>query len=461
MKNVVIAILGLAFLVTGYMAATSRLRMQFEGMQGKTAVLKRGDLTLPVNATGNIRPYRRVEIKAEASGEVVEVLKQPGDRVKAGELIIRIDPDEEQRSVKRAQLDVEASQAKREDARLSLEQAKASDLMRAEASVASAEQQVKYSKFRWDKYVELPDTARNEEEMIERQTTYQKALAALNTAKADLERAKVAVPRAEQFARQAEAAYETMKNNLADAERRLSKTDIASPMDGIVGDVNTQVGEVIQGGKTTFTGGTLLASVIEMDRLIVQAEVDEADIGRVLRLSPAWAQPGRRNNERMPVDLGEIIKTKDHLPLITVESFPDDRFTGIVERIYPEPKNLAGVVTYLVDVIITENLDSKLLPGMRADVSFTSEHVENVVLCPTEAIKRGVNGELGVYVPKNDPPPGETAEPEFIPCELGLDNGNFAEVRSGVAEGAKVYVTLPAKRDADEGKSKGKRARGG
>ena len=113
MKNVVIFILVLAVVFTGYVAATSTLRMQFEGLQGKTVVLERGDLTLPVNATGNIRPYRRVEIKAEASGEVVGVLKQPGDRVQAGEHIIRINPDDDQRSVNRAERGVVSAGARR------------------------------------------------------------------------------------------------------------------------------------------------------------------------------------------------------------------------------------------------------------------------------------------------------------------------------------------------------------
>ncbi len=83
---------------------------------------------------------------------------------------------------------------------------------------------------------------------------------------------------------------------------------------------------------------------------------------------------------------------------------------------------------------------------MRADVTFTSEHVENVLLCPNEAIHEGSGGKLGVYIPKAGGSPDEHLT-EFVPCKFGLDNGNYSEVREGLEEGARVYTKLPAKRD--------------
>ena len=82
------------------------------------------------------------------------------------------------------------------------------------------------------------------------------------------------------------------RKNLEDARERLKETKILAPTKGIVGNVFTQEGEVIQGGKTTFTGGTLLATVLDMRRVIVGAEVDESDIEQVLKLAPGWAKPG-------------------------------------------------------------------------------------------------------------------------------------------------------------------------
>ncbi len=456
MKNAVIAVLLVVAVVAGYVALTSKLRLSLGVLEGKTETIKRGDLTLPINATGEVRPAHRVEIKAEASGEVLEIAKRAGDRVKVGDLLIRLQPDDEQRNVDRAGLDLDIAEARREDARLRLRQARTADLRAARTRVDEQAERVRMAKFRMEKLVELPEHQRNDEEMLLRETNYGSARAQLEAAKANLETAEIAVPRFEQALKQAVATYETAKTVLGDAEKRLNKTDILSPISGIVSEVRVQVGNVIQGGKTTLTGGTVLAVVVDMDKLVVRAEVDEADIGRVLDLSPAWARPGHEQTEQMPDDWGQAAELSDFPPIVTVESFRNEEFTGIIERIYPEPKSISGVVTYLTDVVITSENRSRLLPGMRADVRFTSEHLENVLLCPNEAIRPGPDGELGVFVPKPGPTPQEKSV-EFVSCKFGLSDGNHSHVKDGLNEGDVVYVKLPPQRDRDKERQKKRR----
>lgn len=448
MKNVIIIILALIAVVVGYIAAASNLRLKLEGLEGKTETLARGNLTLPINATGEIRPDRRVVIKSEASGEVIEIAKHPGDCVQLGDLLIKLEPDEEERFVNRATLESHVTKARWEDAQLALKQAQTADLESAKASVAQLEAAAEYASYRKEKLESLPEHQRNEEEAVERDTTYRRQLAQLAASRAALERAKLAIPRAEQLVKQAAASFESSMNLLDDARKRLSKTDVVSPVTGVVGQVFIQEGEVIQGGKTALTGGTQLAIVLDLSKLLVRAEVDEADIGRVLAIAPDWAKPGHAAHIQMPEDLQAAAASLEHQPIITVESFRDEEFTGIIERIYPEPQRLSGVVTYLVDVVITSEKRDHLLPGMRADVRFTSEHVEDVVLCPNEAIREGPNSELGVYIPKKGVPEVER-EVEFVVCKFGLDNGNYSEVRDGIVEGAVVYTKLPAKKDKD------------
>lgn len=444
MKNIVITTLVLCTIVLGYSYLTTNARLSLAGLEGKTEKVIRGDLTLPINATGEIRPSRRVEIKSEASGEVLEIARHAGDRIRKGDLLIRLQRDDEERTVNRATLDLEIAAAKLQDARLVLKQTQTVDLRRMESVVNQLRPQVEYAEFQLHKLKNLAEHQRNEEELLQRETTYNSQLAQLEGAKADVEKVKIAVPRAEQVVKQALATYESMKNNLADAQKRLSKTEIVSPIDGIVADVRIQIGEVIQGGKTTLTGGTVLAVLLDMDRLIVRAEVDESDIGRVLAIAPKWATPGHPDSEVMPEDIRKAAEMIEHLPSISVESFRDQKFEGVIERIFPEPKTLQGVVTYLVDVVITSDKRSMLLPGMRADVKFTSEHVSNVVLCPNEAIREGPGGKLGVHIPvtTSDPTARET---KFIACKFGLDNGSYSEVREGLQEGMVVYTKLPRK----------------
>ncbi len=448
MKNAIIAILVLVLLVVSYYAATT-LRLPMENIEGKTEVLVRGDLTLPINATGEVRPSLRVEVKSEASGEVAEIGKRAGERVRAGDLLIRLQPDDEERNVNRARQELQIAKARLDTARIALEQARGADLASAQAQVDQLAPAVDYAKYRKEKIEGLDPTQTNEEEVLQRGTEYQRQVAQLDAAKANLERAKLAVPRAEHAVTEAEAAHEAAKNTLADAEKRLAKTDIVSPIDGVVADIRTQIGEVIQGGKTTLMGGTVLAVVLDVDRLLVRAEVDESDIGRVLAISPEWARPGREGSVRMPEPLAAAAAAVEYPPRITVESFRDEEFVGVVERIYPEPKTLSGVVTYMVDVVVSSDNRDLLLSGMRGDVRFTSEHVSDVVLCPNEAIREGITGELGVYVPKPGGDPTER-ETEFVPCKFGLDNGNYSEVREGLTEGMRVYTKLPTKPERKE-----------
>lgn len=452
MKNVFIVFLLIALLVVGYYAATT-LRLGNPNVEGKTEKIRRGDLARSINATGVVTPSLRVEIKSEASGEVIQIARWPGDRVKAGELLIRLQKDDEQRSVDRATQELQSAKARLDTAKIHLDLARDPELKAAQAQVDQLEPMVELAAFRLDKVKKMAPEQTNEEEILQRKTDHERQVAQLDAAKAALEKAKLAIPLAEHEVTTASATYEAAKSNLADVQKRLSKTDIVAPISGVVAKVNTQKGEVIQGGKTTLTGGTVLAVILDDQRILVQAEVDEADIGRIRDIAPPWAIPGHEADVKMPEDLREAAAKVQNPPTISVQSFRDEDFTGVIERIYPEPKSLTGVVTYLVDVVITSDNREKLQTGMRADVSFTSEYVKNVLLCPNEAVRTGPSGKLGVYVPKRDSLPGEH-ETQFVDVRFGLDNGNYSEVIDGLEEGTFVYVKLPAKPDKDKEKKR-------
>jgi len=450
MKNALTAVLLLLVVVIGYYAATT-LRMPQESAEGRLEIIRRGNLTLPINATGEVRTALRVEIKSEASGEVIEIAKRGGERVKAGDLLIRLQKDDEQRSVHRAKQDLQIALARLETAKITLDQAKGPDLSYAQSQVDQMIPMVEYAKYRLDRIETFSDDVKSEEEVVQRRTEHLRQVAQLESARANLEKAKLVVPRAEFEVKQAEATYEAAQSTLADAEKRLAKTDIVSPINGVVGDIKTQIGEVIQGGKSALSIGTVLAVVLDVDKIIVRAEVDESDIGRVLAIAPPWAQPKHDSTVLMPPITQALDLAGAHAPRIGVESFRDEDFTGVIERIYPEPRTLQNVVTYLVDVLVTGDNRDLLLPGMRADVRFTSEHVENALLCPNEAIRKDSRGRWGVYVPKPDSSPADR-ETEFVECRFGLDNGNYSEIHEGLAEGSKVYTKLPVR--TDKGKDK-------
>jgi hypothetical protein len=136
---------------------------------------------------------------------------------------------------------------------------------------------------------------------------------------------------------------------------------------------------------------------------------------------------------------------------VEVEAYREDEFHGYIERIYPEPKKSASVVTYFVDILLTSENRGKLALGMQAEVTFTAQSVNNVLLVRHDAIKKE-DDRLGVYVPRKvegKPDP----VPEFVPCRFGLDNGSYAEVIHGdLKEGDTVYVKLPRSAGDEEKK---------
>ena len=237
----------------------------------------------------------------------------------------------------------------------------------------------------------------------------------------------------------------------------------------MISRLDVEEGEVVQGGKTTFTGGTILALVADISDLYVRTEVSDADIGAVLWLAAPAARPGGEtlareldSDEVQPMvstsGIVEHINAEGTPVKINVDSFRDETFEGVIERIYPEPKKVQNIVTYLVDIRVTSPNRKKLalVLGMQADVEFTAEAVHNVILVPHEAIRTGPSGELGVWVKqevkKSDTSQDPDADRKFVPCRFGLDNGLYAELieGEGVDEGTEVFTKLPIKLNNDE-----------
>ncbi len=460
-------ILGLVIAVLLYFGwqKLSGARVNLAFMQEKAAIVGRGDLTIPITGTGEIQPKSRSVIKPEASGEVMEIPVDPGQLVQAGELLIRLDQEEEQRNVTRMKNDVARASATLEQQKLRLKERKTSALAQIDARIKGTEAQLKDAEFRYKKTKDLYDRdLENLDVMTRVEASYEQLVAQLDGLKADRAQADIAIGLSERDVELAEKAFETAETNLRDAEKRLRETEIRSPIDGMVSRINVEVGAVVQGGKTTFTGGTELAVVSDISDMYVQTEVSDADIGAVMWLAPPSARPGG-------LELAEQLAADDVVPLVStnslvpeiglegvpvtvmVDSFRDQEFTGVIESIDPEPRKAQNIVTYIVHIRVTSQnrMMLALVPGMQADVEFTAEAVTDATLIPHEAIHRGPNDKLGVYVRELNP---ETKEhkPRFVSCRFGLDNGLYAELveGEGITAGIEVYTKLPPRFGQDD-----------
>lgn len=212
-------------------------------VQTETVTLR--DMTELVVANGRIEPVTQVNISPEVSGEIVELPVVEGMRVKQGDLLIRIKPQQYQASL-------DSAQANYESALAGLETTQA-QLARAEAEFHRNQGLYEKSLISESVFVDVK-TSYNVEQARSRQSEHQ-----ISNAKAALER----------------------------AEEDLLKTAIFSPLDGTVTRLNSRLGERVHG--TAMMAGTdimTVADLAEMDALVDIGELDIVLIkpGQIVRL---------------------------------------------------------------------------------------------------------------------------------------------------------------------------------
>lgn len=262
----------------------------------------RGDLRVEVSASGVVEPINKVEIKSKASGQIEEMRVEESDPVQRGDLIARLDQLDTRNSYNMAAADLEVAEAT-----------------------------VKQKQSDFDRKAEL----------------YNKGLLSA----ADFDNAKLALV-------DAQAQVVRSKINLDNADIRLKETVVRSPIDGVVLTKEVEVGQIIASGISSVSGGTLIASVANMERVYVKAEVDEVDIGAI--------RPGM-------------------LSSVVADAYPDKVFNGKVIRIAAQGKVVSNVTTFEVTIKV-ENPESKLKAGMNTSVEILVADNKNVLLVPNEAL---------------------------------------------------------------------------
>jgi len=161
----------------------------------------------------------------------------------------------------------------------------------------------------------------------------------------------------------AKANVNNVKAQLRAAERNLSFTQIYSPIDGVVMGRSVSIGQTVAASFSTPTIFTIAKDITKMQ---VEAKVDEADIGNVI---------------------------KDQRATFTVDAFLDDTFNGVVTEVRLQPKISSNVVTYTT-LIDAPNDDKKLKPGMTANIIIYTKEVKDALLISAKALKFSPDSSL-------------------------------------------------------------------
>ncbi|CAN7248683.1 macrolide transporter subunit MacA [Pararhizobium sp. LjRoot238] len=321
----------------------------------------RGDIENSVTATGLLSPIKDVDVGAQVSGQLKSLKVEIGDQVKQGQLIAEIDSA----SIE-TQIEI------------------------AEAELANLKAQM------IDKNAQVVLSAAN--------LTRQRALVAGNSAaQSALDEAVAALATAEANVDALKAQIRKQEATLKDARISLGYTKIYAPMTGTVVDTSATEGQTLNANQTAPT----IVTIGDLSTMTVEAEVSEADVGKLKIAMDAY---------------------------FTLLGQPGKRYPGELRQIKPTPSTENNVVLYyaLFDV---PNPEGTLMMNMTAQVFFVQSSAKNVLTIPVAAVRSGADDKSGEVTVVTASGARETRK-----VETGIRNRVRVEIKQGLSENDAVVV---------------------
>lgn len=401
-----------------------------EGASVTAETVHKRDLEAIVSASGKIEPQKTVNISAQSMGRVTRLAVREGDRVKAGQFLLQIDPVAAESAVRRDEAAVAG-------ARTGLEQSRVS-VRSAQANLELARQTLKRQQELWQSGLTTRENL-------------DKAQAEVDVRESDLRASEQEIGTREEQLRQQQAGLTSSQHSLAQAR-------FNAPFDGIVTRRNVEEGENVVVG-TMNNAGTVLLTVGDMSVIEAEVEVDETDIPLV--------------------SLGQQAK-------VTIDAIPGRTFEGTVTEIGNSPIQATGApaaaqqrtaTNFKVAVTLRGDVPDEVRPGFTATAEITTATRGQAVSVPIQALavrelKYDADGRL---IRETRPPkprwsfgpnvtspvaastsqelkPGEKREEtegvfvlrgdraEFVPVTVGIAGERYFEVLKGLREGDRVIT---------------------
>lgn len=327
------------------------------GDQAKTpldvpmAQAERRDIREEIRLSGDVSPAFQVEIKPEVGGKLRDVLTGTGREVKEGELLFVIDDSDLQIERASAQVEIDGAVVTVEKLAGNLDRAR----QLFEAKLISKE------------IYENLDADH----------------------------------------RLAENAQERAQRRLETVDDRITKTRVPAPADGTILSVPVIGGQIVV-PAVSVNAGTTLATLADLSSLIVDAHVNQLDIGKV--------------------KLGDTVE---------VLGGADDsvRTTAKINFIAPLATTKNNVKGFTVQAVLGGDT-AAFRPGMTVAIRLPLATASNAISVPLGAVFTSGDGKV-VYIPRPE------AEPEARPVEVGATDLFHAEIRSGLEEGESVLLNRP------------------
>ena len=394
------AVLAATLLVLGY----GWYRSERTGVlpQFVTEPVVRDDLVATVSATGNLQPTNKVDVGSELSGTIEAVLVDDNDRVKKGQVLARLDMAKLRDQAAKSRAAVAVAEAR---------------VLQSQASVAQSRSNL----------ARLREVARLSGGKV--------------PAKTELDTAEANMARAEADEAAARAAVAEARAVLSADQTNLVKTQIRSPIDGVVLARRVEPGQTV---AASFQAPVLFTLAENLAQMELQVDVDEADVGQV--------KPAQRAT-------------------FAVDAYPNRVYPARIDRVGFGSQVKEGVVSYPT-VLSVDNSDLTLRPGMTATAEIVTAERDDVLLVPNAALrfspssaenrpKQKGGGIVGGLLPRPPRQPPRTkpapaagnqrvwvlraGDPVAVPVKTGVSNGRVTEVLGGeLAPGDEVIVEAVA-----------------
>ena len=421
-KKAIIAVVAL-MLIGGGAGAAYWLRRP-TGPEIITEAIKSRNLEAIVSASGKVQPKRQVNISANTMGRVTRVAVEEGQRVKAGQFLLEIDPRSLEGQLQRGEASVAAAQSSLQNSRTAVDQAR--------AGLDLARQSLQRQQELW-------------KDGLTTKESLERAQNDLTVREAELRSRQQDIETREQQIKQEQASLATTRYNL-------NQVIISSPMDGLVTRRNIEEGETAVVG-TMNNAGTVLMTIADMSVIEAEVEVDETDIPNV--------------------QLGQLAK-------VTIDAVPDREFKGRVTEIGNSPTQNTTTqntgqrqATTFTVVVTIEDKVPDVRPGFTCTAEITTATRANVVSVPIQAltVREMLFDPAGKLVHEPPPPPPSRfsrqppprpapAEPPpgherketegvfllqsgravFAPVKIGVAGEQYFEVMTGLKVGDQVIT---------------------
>jgi HlyD family secretion protein len=418
----------LVLLVIAGGSAAYVVRQPAQGTRVTGESIQKRDLEAIVSASGKIDPKKTVNISANSMGRVTRLVVNEGDRVKAGQFLLQIDPVNMESAVRRDEAAVAGARTGLEQSRVSLKSS--------QAQLEVARQALKRQQDLWQAGLTTRET-------------FERAEAEVDVRESELRAREQEIRTREEQLRQQQA-------GLVSSQHSLAQTHFESPFDGIVTRRNVEEGENVLVG-TMNNAGTVLLTIADMSVIEAEIEVDETDIPLM--------------------QLGQPAK-------VTIDAIQDKTFTGKVTEIGNSPIQTTGAQTgtqrtatnFKVVVTLDQQI-AEVRPGFTCTAEITTATRAKAVSVPIQAVtvRELTYDEKGNIVRQPPRPPkprfqfGRSLEPAasasttellpgqkreevegvfvirdnralFVPIKTGIAGERYFEVLNGLNEGDRVIT---------------------